>query len=175
VDEREMPGDEESAAYRAWAAREDAYEAWVDREIAAGRLEERVPEEWEIEGPAISLSLGDATDIDPELLASICGPDGLGGEALGPQFGQHHSADALRPTPVLMALAEQAVSGIAGRTDDELFGALHAARRLENRAAYLQTLAAAAAPASSPTPRGAAPGRGSVPASTPTWNCRARC
>jgi len=143
MNEHWEPGDEESAAYQAWAAQEDAYEAWVEREIAAGRLEERVPEEWEIEGPAISLSLGDATDIDPELLAAICGPDGLGGEALGPQFGQDRPADALRPTPVLAALTEQAVSGIARLTDDELFGALHAARRLENRAAYLQSLAVA--------------------------------
>ena len=164
MDEREMPGDEESAAYRAWAAQEDAYEAWAEREIAAGRLDERVPEEWEIEGPAISLSLGDATDIDPELLAAICGPDGLGGEGLGPQFGQHHAADALRPTPVLMALTEQAVSGIAGLSGDPLFGALHAARRLENRASYLKTLAVAefgrrrAAELAAATGRGVRPG-----------------
>jgi hypothetical protein len=167
MDEREMPGDEESAAYRAWAAQEDAYEAWVDREIAAGRLEERVPEEWEIEGPAISLSLGDATDIDPELLASICGPDGLGGEALGPQFGQHHAADALRPTPVLMALTEQAVSGIADLTDDELLGALHAARRLENRAAYLQTLEVAEFGRRRATQLADATGRGVRPGQRP--------
>ena len=56
----------------------------------------RVPEEWEIEGPGISLSLGDAADLDPELLAAMLGPDGLGGQALGPQFGQDHAADALR-------------------------------------------------------------------------------
>ena len=48
----------------------------------------RVPEEWEIEGPGIALSFGDAVDLDPELLAAMLGPDGLGGEALGPQFGQ---------------------------------------------------------------------------------------
>ena len=39
----------------------------------------RVPEEWEIEGPGISLSLGDAADLDPALLAAMLGPDGLGG------------------------------------------------------------------------------------------------
>ena len=37
----------------------DAYVAWREREIAAGRHEEP-PEPWELEGPAVSLSLGDA-------------------------------------------------------------------------------------------------------------------
>jgi hypothetical protein len=46
--------------------------------------------------------------LDPALLAAICGPDGLGGQGLGPQFGQDHVADALRPTPVLAVLTEQA-------------------------------------------------------------------
>jgi hypothetical protein len=41
---------------------------------------------------------------------------------------------------VLAALTEQAVCALAALSDDELTGALHAARRLENRAAYLQTL-----------------------------------
>ena len=59
----------------------------------------RVPEEWEIEGPGISLSLGDAADLDPALLEAMLGPDGLGGQALGPQFGQDAAADALRPGP----------------------------------------------------------------------------
>src|SRR5258708_16393938 len=72
----------------------DAYLAWREREIAAGR-DEVPPEPWQIEGPAISLSLGVAADIDPALLAAVCGPDGLGGEALGPQFGQDAAADAL--------------------------------------------------------------------------------
>jgi hypothetical protein len=101
---------------------------------------ERVPEEWEIEGPAVSISLGDAADLDPVLLAAMTGPDGLGGEALGPQFGQDRAADALRPGPVLAALAEQAVAGAATLTDDQLTGALRAARRIENRAAWQQTM-----------------------------------
>jgi hypothetical protein len=42
----------------------------------------RIPEEWEIEGPAVSISLGDATDLYPALLAAMCGPDGLGGQVL---------------------------------------------------------------------------------------------
>ena len=120
----------------------DAYVAWREREIAAGRGEEP-PEPWEIEGPAASLSLGDAADVDPGLLAAICGPDGLGGEALGPQFGQGAAADALRPGPVLAALTEQASADLPRLTDDQLIGALRAARRLENRAHYLQTLAIA--------------------------------
>src|ERR1700722_5739958 len=65
---------------------------WV-ADIEAGR--ERIPEPWESEGPAISLSLGDASDIDPALLAAMCGPDGLGGQALSPAFGQSAAADAL--------------------------------------------------------------------------------
>jgi hypothetical protein len=104
---------------------------------------ERVPEEWEIEGPAVSISLGDATDLDPELLAAICGPDGLGGQSLSALYGQDRAADVLRPTPVLAALTEQAVGDAAALTDDELTGALRAARRLENRAVYLQTVAVA--------------------------------
>ena len=116
----------------------DAYVAWREREVAAGRDEEP-PEPWEIEGPAVSLSLGDATDIDPALLAAICGPDGLGGDGLGPQFGQDAAADVLRPNPVLAALTEQACTDLSRLTDNQLIGTLHAARRLENRSHYLQT------------------------------------
>jgi hypothetical protein len=121
----------------------DAYLAWREREIAAGRDEEP-PEPWELEGPAVSLSLGDAADIDPAMLAAICGPDGLGGgDGVGPQFGQGAPADVLRPSPVLAALTEQASADLSRLTDNELMGALHAARRLENRAQYLQTAAVA--------------------------------
>ncbi len=99
----------------------------------------RVPEEWEIEGPGIALSLGDAADLDPALLEAMLGPDGLGGEALGPQFGQGAGADALRPGPVLAALTEQAVADAAFLTDDQLTGAMHAAEREQARAAWKQT------------------------------------
>jgi len=101
---------------------------------------ERVPEEWEIEGPAFSISLGDAADLDPVLLAAMTGPDGLGGEALGPQFGKDRSADALRPGPILAALTEQAVAETAVLNDDQLTGALQAARRIENRACWQQAV-----------------------------------
>jgi hypothetical protein len=113
---------------------------WV-ADIEAGR--ERIPEEWELDGSAVSLSLGDARDLDPALLAAILGPDGLGGQSLSPVFGQGQAADVLAPGPVLAALTEQAVSDVAVLSDDQLTGALHAARRLENRAAYLQTLSVA--------------------------------
>ena len=106
MDERELPGsgptpesagggglpDPDFGPDPEW----DAYVAWREREIAAGRGE-KPPEPWEIEGPAVSLSLGDAADIDPAMLAAVCGPEGLGGDGLGPQFGQDAAADVLRP------------------------------------------------------------------------------
>jgi hypothetical protein len=110
---------------------------WV-ADIEAGR--ERIPEEWELDGSAVSLSLGDASDVDPGLLAAMLGPDGLGGQALGPAFGQDQAADAQPPGPVLAALTEQAASDLADLSDDQLTGAMHAARRLQNRDAYQQTL-----------------------------------
>jgi hypothetical protein len=99
-----------------------------------------VPEEWEIEGPAVSISLGDAADLDPALLAAMTGPDGLGGNALCQAYEQDAAADVLRPGPVLAALTEQAARDVGRLTDDQLMGALSAARRLENRAAYLQAV-----------------------------------
>jgi hypothetical protein len=147
VDERELPGsgpapedvggglpDPGFGPDPEW----DAYVAWREREIAAGR-DEKPPEPWEIEGSAISLSLGDATDIDPAILAAICGPDGLGGDALGPQFGQDAAADVLQPNLVLAALTEQACADLSRLTDNQLIGALQAERRLGNHNHYLQT------------------------------------
>ena len=113
------------------------FDRWV-AEVDAGRV--RIPEEWEVAGPAVSISLGDAADVDPSVLAAMCGPDGLGGEALSAAFGQDEAADVLRPGPVLAALTEQAVSDLARLSDDQLTGALSAARRLENRTAYLQAV-----------------------------------
>jgi hypothetical protein len=110
---------------------------WV-ADLEAGR--DRIPDEWERDGSEISLSLGDARDLDPALLAAMLGPDGLGGQSLGPAFAQDQAADALPPGPALAALTEQAVSDLALLSDDELTGALHAALRLKNRATYLQTL-----------------------------------
>src|SRR6202034_4359763 len=62
-------------------------------------------------------------------------------------------------------LTEQAVSDLATLSDDELTGALRAARRLEARAAYLQTITIAefgprrAAELDDATARKVAPGR----------------
>ncbi len=140
-DASESPGSAEPAAMP-----EDDFDAdaemarWV-ADIEASR--ERIPEEWELDGAAVSLSLGDACDLDPALLAAMLGSDGLGGQALGPAFRQDQAADALRPGPVLAALTEQAVADLAALSDDELTGALRAAQRLEARAAYLQTLSIA--------------------------------
>lgn len=126
----------------------DAHLDWLAGEIEAGR--QRVPSESELLGPAMSISLGDAADVDPELLVALCGPEGLAGpgnpvlnEAFCDTFGQDRPADTLSPSPVLAALTEQAFAGLAGLTDSELTGALHAAIRLANRAFYLQTVAVA--------------------------------
>ena len=77
-------------------------------DLDAGRA--RIPEEWEIEGPAATIGLGDAADVDLAELAAMVGPDGLGGEV----FAQDRSADAMRPGPVLAALTEQAPGTWAG-------------------------------------------------------------
>jgi hypothetical protein len=98
----EPPSSDEPAALP-----EDDFDAdaemarWV-ADLETGR--ERIPEESERDGSAISLSLGDACDLDPALLAAILGPGGLGGQSLSPVFGQGQAADALRPGPVLAAL-----------------------------------------------------------------------
>jgi hypothetical protein len=119
----------------------DAHIDWLVREIDEGR--QQVPPEWAVEGPAASVSLGDACDVDPELLTAMCGPDGLGGQAVSAAFGQDKAADVLRPGPVLAALTAQTAADPASLTDDELIGALRAARRLANHAEYQQTVAIA--------------------------------
>ena len=115
----------------------DEWTAWLDREIAAGRSPvppQRQPEQ------GLSISLGDAAGIDPELLAVMCGPDGLGGQCLGQQFGQDAAADVLHPGPVLAALAEQAADDLDRLDDDQLIGVLRASQRLAGREAWRQTL-----------------------------------
>ena len=123
-------------------ARDDDWDA--DAEMAsyiadldAGRA--RIPEEWEIEGPAATISLGDAADVDLAELAAMVGPDGLGGEV----FAQDRSADAMRPGPVLAALTEQAVRDLGRLTDNQVLGAMSAARRLAARGAWLELRAVA--------------------------------
>jgi len=117
-------GDAEMAAYFA--------------DLDAGRR--RIPEEWEIESrPPVTISLGDAADVDPAELAAMLGPDGLGGEI----FAQDRPAAALRPGPLLAALTERAAGDPARLGDNELLGAVAAARRLAARAEYLELTAVA--------------------------------
>ncbi|MFY9653877.1 DUF222 domain-containing protein, partial [Trebonia sp.] len=116
-------GDAEMAAYIA--------------DLEAGRA--RIPEEWEVEGPAATIGLGDAADVDLAELAAMVGPDGLGGEV----FARDRSADVMRPGPVLAALTEQAAGGLGRLTDNQVIGAMSAARRLAARAAWLELTAVA--------------------------------
>jgi Domain of unknown function (DUF222) len=64
----------------------------------------------------------------------------MGRQAVRAVFGQDEAADALRPGPVLAALTAQAVADAGSLTDNELIGVLQASRRLENQAAYQQTV-----------------------------------
>ena len=116
-------GDAEMAAYIA--------------DLDAGRA--RIPEEWEIEGPAATIGLGDAADVDLAELAAMAGPDGLGGEV----FARDRTADAMRPGPVLAALTEQATGDLGRLTDDQVIGAMSAGRRLAARGAWLELAAVA--------------------------------
>src|SRR5580698_6816142 len=115
----------------------DAEMASYIADLEAGRA--RIPEEWEIEGPAATISLGDAADVDLVELAAMLGPDGLGGEV----FAQDRSADVMRPGPVLSALTEQAAGGLGRLTDNQVLGAMSAAGRLAARAQYLRLTAVA--------------------------------
>jgi hypothetical protein len=115
----------------------DAEMAAYIADLEAGRA--RIPEEWEIEGPAATIGLGDAADVDLAELAAMLGPDGLGGEV----FAQDRSADVMRPGPVLAALTEQAAEGLGRLTDNQVLGAMSAGRRLAARAAYLELTAVA--------------------------------
>src|ERR1700743_2840871 len=84
-----FPGDDDSEL--------DGHFAWLVRELDAGRVQP--PPESVLDGPAVSLSLGDACDVDPDLLAAMCGPDGLGGDAVSAAFGQDQAAGAVGPRP----------------------------------------------------------------------------
>jgi hypothetical protein len=110
-----------------------AYIAGLD----AGRA--RIPEEWEVEGPAATISLGDAADVDLVELAAMVGPDGLGGEV----FARDRTADVMRPGPVLSALTEQATGDLGRLTDNQVVGVMSAAGRLAARAEYLRLAAVA--------------------------------
>jgi hypothetical protein len=115
----------------------DAVLAAYFADLDAGRA--RIPEEWEIEGPAATISLGDAADVDLAEVAAMLGPDGLGGDV----FAQDRTAGAMRPGPVLAALTEQAAGDLGRLTDNQVMGAMSAARRLAARAAWLELRAVA--------------------------------
>ena len=115
----------------------DAEMASYIADLDAGRA--RIPEEWEVEGPAATISLGDAADVDLAELAAMLGPDGLGGEV----FARDRSADAMRPGPVLAALTEQAAGDLDRMTDNQVAGVMAAAGRLAARAEYLRLRAVA--------------------------------
>ena len=63
----------------------------------------------------------------------------LGGQA----FEKDKAADAMPPGPLLAALTEYAAADIGGLSDDGLLGMISAARRLANRAEYLELTAIA--------------------------------
>ena len=115
----------------------DAEMASYIADLDAGRA--RIPEEWEVEGPSATIGLGDAADVDLTELAAMVGPDGLGGEV----FARDRSADVMRPGPVLSALTEQATGDLGRLTDNQVLGAMSAARRLAARGAYLELAAVA--------------------------------
>ncbi len=137
-----FPGDDGQGSAPAFGSQDDfevdGHFAWLVRELDAGRV--LPPPERALAGPGVSLSLGDACEVDPGLLAAMCGPDGLGGQAAGAAFGQDSAADVLRPGPVLAALTAGAVARAGSLAGSELIGALQAARRLANLAAYQQTV-----------------------------------
>jgi hypothetical protein len=111
----------------------EAEEARFIADLEAGRA--RIPEEWEIENrPPVTISLGDAADVDPAELAAMLGPDGLGGEIFAPD----RPAGTLRPGPLLAALTERAAADPERLSDSELLGAMAAARRLAARAEHLE-------------------------------------
>src|SRR6516225_7978351 len=107
---------------------QDAEMAAYLADIEAGLLAEPGPRE----SPGCTVSLGEAADVDPAVL-------GAGGAA----FAEGRAGDAMAPGPVLAALTEQAAEDLSALSDDELLGAMSAARRLAARADYLEHRAVA--------------------------------
>jgi hypothetical protein len=116
-----------------WGPDDDVEMARYLADLEAGR--EQVPEPWS--SPACTVSLGEACDVDLAELAAMAGPNGLAGET----FAQARPADAMRPGPVLAALAERAAEDLDQLTDDALLGLVSAARRAQARAEYLELAA----------------------------------
>jgi hypothetical protein len=145
-----FPDDGADAARRPWPVSasgatdavpedDDGHFEWLVRELTAGRL---LPPESAVEGPVVSVGLGDAGELDLDLLEALCGPDAPGvqatsspfpgssaslGSSASPQspgaaapprgaalavFGEGGAADVLGPGLVLAALTARAVSAI---------------------------------------------------------------
>jgi hypothetical protein len=94
------------------------YDAWLDREIAAGRDPDEPGESWETQ------------DLAP-------------GSAARPRFGQGDEADVLPPGPLLAGLTDSAVGDLERLSADELIGVLQGARRQEAREQYKQVVVTA--------------------------------
>jgi hypothetical protein len=106
-------------------------------DIDSGR--EQVPPDDDGQRPAVMFTLGQAADVDPAELAAMAGPDGLAGEV----FTQQRPAGAPRPGPLLAILAENAAEDLGALSGNQLLGLVSAARRLQNRAEYLELSAVA--------------------------------
>ena len=83
--------------------------------------------------------LNNGFEVPGGLLPALCGPE----EELRAAFGEDGTADAMRAGPALAVATELAAADLPDLSDDELSGVIHAARRLESRAFYLQAAAVA--------------------------------
>src|SRR5512146_1556300 len=90
-------------------------------------------------GAAVAAPLSDSFGIPRGLFTAPCGPD----EELRTAFGQDGAADTMPPGPMLATVTELAAADLPALSDDELTGVIHAARRLQSRAFYLQAAAVA--------------------------------
>ena len=124
-----VPGD----PARDWAADDDRYLDYLTAEADAGRIQ--VPPDEP--PPGVTVSLGEAGDVDLGELARMAG--GLAGTG----FARGQAADALPPGPVLGALTGRAVEDLASLPDDELVSVALAARRQQARAEYEELAAVA--------------------------------
>jgi hypothetical protein len=111
----------------------ERYLDYLAAEIEAGR--EEPPPEAE-PAPAVTVSLGEAGDVDLDELAAAA-------QGLSAGFAQDQAADVMPPGPVLGALAGQAAEDLAALDGDELLGVVLAARRLQARDEYLELAAIA--------------------------------
>ena len=135
-EEEPPPPDRASLPPDDWDA--DAYDAWFDAELAAGRVSVPAPEPWELEGPSATLSLPDAcAHVDLAELAALVGPDRLAGEV----FDQERVGQPMAPGPVLAAVVKSGGTQLGRLTDGQLVGMATAAGRVAAWAQWLQLAA----------------------------------